>query len=204
MATRVLTRAKKKDGWKGWQKMRRLDCRGMSGSDALAAIRKALEEMESPLEVVLAGGENPAGLCRMLRESGYKCRLLETPQEIKLTVTGKIKEGGGKAVWLITSRTLGRGDEELGLALMKSFLHTLAQTEDSGTIYFLNSGVKLCAGPGALVEYMQELEARRWRLECCGTCLDYFGIKDQVKVGSVTGMKLIVQGIGEADKVVTL
>lgn len=144
------------------------------------------------------------GACKgkIFGEAGTACRTMEASQRRELAATDKVS--GGKAVWLITSRTLGRGDEELGLALMKSFLHTLAQTENPGTIYFLNSGVKLCAGAEALVEYMQELVDRNWRLECCGTCLDYFGIKDQVKVGGITGMMQIVQGMAEADKVMTL
>ena len=109
-----------------------------------------------------------------------------------------------KRVWLITGATLGRGDEELGQALMKSFLSTLAEKAHPGTIYFINAGVLLTAGTEALTEYLQTLEEEGWLLASCGTCLDWFRLQDQVVAGSVTNMQTIVQGIEEAEKVVTL
>ncbi len=184
--------------------MKTLDCRRIS-QDPVEATRKALEEMDFPLEVMVADA-GVESVSQLLGTNGYKYQTIAEGQETRLVVTGKNTGRADKpnTVILITSNTLGGGSDELGLALMKSFLHTLAQSATPGTIYFLNSGVQLCAGPDALVEHMQDLFHKHWRLECCGTCLDYFGVKDDVRVGSVTGMYAIVQGLGEADKVITM
>lgn len=185
--------------------MKTLDCRGPC-LDPVAATRRALEEMDFPLEVMVDDADVLLSVSQLLGTSGYKYQTVAGHQETKLVVTGKNIGRADKsdAVFLITSNTLGRGSDELGLALMKSFLHTLGQSAAHSTIYFLNSGVKLCAGPEALVDHLQDLLNKHWRLECCGTCLDYFGIKDDVRVGNVTSMYAIVQGMGEANKIISL
>lgn len=183
--------------------MKTLDCRGTC-QDPVGATRGALEEMDFPLEVMVDDAGVLKCVSQLLGTSGYKYQTITGKQETRLVVTGKNTGRADKSntIFLITSNTLGRGSDELGLALMKSFLHALGQSTGPGTIYFLNSAVKLCAGPDAQVEHMQNLLNKRWRLECCGTCLDYFGLKDQVRVGSITGMYTIVQATGEADKVI--
>jgi peroxiredoxin family protein len=48
------------------------------------------------------------------------------------------------------------------------------------------------------------LEERGVHLIACGTCLDYFGLKDQVAVGEVGGMAAILEAMMEAEKVVSI
>jgi len=87
---------------------------------------------------------------------------------------------------------------------MKSLLHTLSELSNPGTIYFLNSGVKLCAGPDALEEYLKPLEQKDWQLLCCGTCLDYYVLRDEIRAGTVTNMSAIIQGLQGAEKVTSI
>ncbi len=110
----------------------------------------------------------------------------------------------GKRVWLVTGASLGRGDDELGLALMKSFLSTLAGQAAPGTIFFLNEGVRLTAGESALTTYLQPLDEEGWQLASCGTCLDWFRLRDDLTIGSVTNMETIVATLEQAEKVVTV
>ncbi len=93
---------------------------------------------------------------------------------------------------LITSDALGR-EKELGFILMESFLRTLAEAEDiPGTIFFLNTGVKLPAVREEVLPHLQRLEERGCEILCCGTCLNELGLRDRLRVGKVSSMKVLV------------
>ena len=89
--------------------------------------------------------------------------------------------------------------------LARKFLALLA---DAGTlpaaICFYTDGVKLvCAGSPVLDE-LRTLEAGGVRLVICQTCLDTFGLADQVQVGIVGGMTDIITAMWRADSVIEL
>lgn len=92
-------------------------------------------------------------------------------------------------VMLITSATLGRGSEELGALLMRSFIFTLKEKETPpGRLLFLNGGVKLTVEGSPVLEELQEMAEQGVEIYSCGTCLDYYQLKDKLKVGQVTNM----------------
>lgn len=188
--------------------MRIIDCRGRACPEPVLATRRALENLDFPLEVRVDSPDALANISRMLGSSGYRYQTIDDLQYRRIIVTGRNiveeEECPPPSVWVITSAVLGRGSDELGRALMKSFLHTLAENCPPGTIYFLNSGVTVCAGPDALAAHIIELEYKGWILECCGTCLDYYALTDQLKAGRVTSMYTIVHGIQSAHKVITV
>ena len=106
---------------------------------------------------------------------------------------------GADAVVAIGSDTMGRGSEELGHALLKSFLYALAQLETPPrTMLFFNGGAKWT------VEDLRELESRGTEILTCGTCLDYYGLKEKLAVGSVTNMYRIAEILTQADRLVNL
>ena len=55
-----------------------------------------------------------------------------------------------------------------------------------------------------MLEALQSLEARGVRLILCGTCLNWFGLTDRLRVGIVGGMTDIIEAQRLADKVITL
>ena len=64
---------------------------------------------------------------------------------------------------LIDGTTVGRGDDQLGAVLMKSFLYTLKEIEPRPwRLIFMNAGVKLAAEGSELLGVLSELE-RPWR-----------------------------------------
>lgn len=101
---------------------------------------------------------------------------------------------------LIGSRTLGRGDDQIGTVIMTNFLRFLAETEPKPKALILwNTGVKLAADDGErtvekaqALEHLRQLEAQGVSVLICQTCLDYFGLRDKVQVGKVSGMKHFV------------
>jgi selenium metabolism protein YedF len=104
---------------------------------------------------------------------------------------------------VINSRTMGTGSDELGGILIKSFIYALTQQDElPKTILFYNGGAYLTCQDSPVLEDLQSLEAQGVELLTCGTCLDFYGLKDKLAVGNVTNMYVIVEKQAKADKVI--
>ncbi len=103
----------------------------------------------------------------------------------------------------VSSDKMGEGSPELGTSLIKAFLYALGQQETlPETILFYNGGAALtCEGSPAL-EDLKEMQARGVKIFTCGTCLNFYGLTDQLRVGEVTNMYSIVELLTGADLVV--
>ena len=112
---------------------------------------------------------------------------------------------GSAAVVAVGTDVMGRGSEELGRALIKSFLYALAQLEvPPVTLLFFNGGAKLTVEGSQSLEDLRTLEEAGTEILTCGTCLDYYGLKDKLAIGSVTNMYRIAEILTTADRLVTL
>jgi hypothetical protein len=89
--------------------------------------------------------------------------------------------------------------------LARKFLSLIGDADPlPDAICFYTDGVKLvCEGSPILAE-LQALEARGVHLVICKTCLDYFGLADQVRCGIVGGMTDIITAMWAADTVIEL
>jgi len=113
------------------------------------------------------------------------------------------KKDRGNIVVYLNSRFLGTGDEALGSILMRSFLKTLLEleTKPNGLI-LINSGVWLSSEGSDVLETIKTLSERGGEILSCGTCLDFYGLKEKLKVGAVSNMFTIAQTLLEAERVV--
>jgi len=106
-------------------------------------------------------------------------------------------------VLLIAADQIGQGSEELGRTLMKVFINTLIETTPKpGIIIFMNSGVKLVIEGSPVLEGLDNLEKAGVNLLVCGTCLNYFEVKDKLKAGKVSNMYEIAEQMMRAEKVI--
>jgi selenium metabolism protein YedF len=109
----------------------------------------------------------------------------------------------GKTVVVITSAAMGNGNDELGGILMKGFLYALSQQEElPGTILFYNGGASLTCQESPALEDLKSMEAQGVEILTCGTCLDFYGLKEKLAVGSVTNMYTIAEKLTQAEKVI--
>ena len=104
---------------------------------------------------------------------------------------------------VVSADHMGEGNDELGRALIKGFLFALTMQEElPATVLFYNGGAHLtCQGSDSL-EDLNTLQDRGVEILTCGTCLDFYGLKDQLAVGSVTNMYDIVERQMKADLVI--
>lgn len=111
----------------------------------------------------------------------------------------------GNTVVMVSSNLLGQGEAKLGATLMKSFLYTLTQMEgELSSIIFLNSGVMLTTEGSDVIEHIRSLEQSGVQVLSCGTCLDFYGLSDKLRVGSVTNMYTIAETLLHAGRVLNL
>lgn len=108
-----------------------------------------------------------------------------------------------KTVVVISSAAMGNGNDELGHTLMKGFLYALSQLEKlPEKILFYNRGVTWTTEGSDSLEDLRSMEEQGVEILSCGTCLNFYGLTDKLKVGSVTNMYDIVESMAKADKVI--
>lgn len=109
----------------------------------------------------------------------------------------------GPRVVQVPADTMGQGDDELGRLLLRGFLKTQLQLEQApDAVIFYNAGVKLCCEGSPLLDDLQALEERGVTVLACGTCLNYFKLASEVRVGRVTDMLEIATRLAEAGSIV--
>ncbi|MDD5924356.1 MAG: sulfurtransferase-like selenium metabolism protein YedF [Clostridia bacterium] len=101
---------------------------------------------------------------------------------------------------------VGDGDKTLGSNLMAMAIYTLSQEKDiPETIIFMNSGVKLPAGDNEqVIQSLSQLAAKGCQILVCGTCLNYYSLQENLKIGKVSNMYEILQKMKDSSKVITL
>lgn len=106
-------------------------------------------------------------------------------------------------VVVLSADTMGTGDDALGRALMKSFVFALTKQDVlPETVLCYNRGAYLSCRGSESLEDLKALEAEGVSIMTCGTCLDYYGLKEELSAGSVTNMYEIVEIMENADKII--
>ena len=86
---------------------------------------------------------------------------------------------------------------------MKSFLFAVTQLDRlPAKIVFYNGGAKLTVKGSAVLEDLTSLAEQGVEIMTCGTCLDFYGLKDKLAVGTVTNMYSIVETMQQAGRVI--
>ncbi len=105
-------------------------------------------------------------------------------------------------VVVISSDRMGSGNDELGKVLMKGFVFAVSKLDElPSAMLFYNGGATLTAEGSESLEDLKELEAQGVEIMTCGTCLDYYGLKEKLEVGTVTNMYSIVEKMNQAERI---
>lgn len=138
-------------------------------------------------------------------EGGLFAVTIEKKTSAETQIQKKLVEVDENYVIVIQSEHMGRGDEKLGKILMKSFIYTVRETKPyPKTILFFNSGVKLTVEESEVLDDLKALENEGVEIISCGTCLDYFNLKDKLGVGSISNMYTIYEKMRNSTNVVTI
>jgi intracellular sulfur oxidation DsrE/DsrF family protein len=106
---------------------------------------------------------------------------------------------------LVTRNGMGDADPELQEKLISTYFRLLDENEIlPAVICFYAEGVKLVVEGSPVLESLRSLESKGVRLVLCNTCLNFYGLVDQVAVGVVGGMGDMIEAQVKAAKVVTI
>lgn len=206
---------------------REIDARGLKCPKPVILTRKALEEGSDTLEVLVdneAARDNvrrfaeKAGCSVSVKEmegyysieiKGAGAKLQKEDETISMTYTCSIeekkKDDSLKKVIFIKSDEIGTGDRELGTTLAKSFLYACTESDEiPTTLIFMNSGVRLVTENDETASHVKNLERKGCEVLVCGTCLDFYGLKDSLLAGRVSNMYEILSTLIGADLVVSI
>lgn len=104
---------------------------------------------------------------------------------------------------VVSSDRMGSVNDELGKVLIKGFIFAVTQLDElPEQMLFYNGGAVLTCEGADTLEDLKNLEAQGVEILTCGTCLDYYGLKEKLQVGSVTNMYAIVEAMNRADKII--
>jgi len=198
--------------------LKTVDCRGLACPQPVINTKNALQEATVPIQVLVDNEASCTNVRRFAESQGAKVEVAEQGGEFHLTIEPGHHEPAGEKPPIVCSTTLpmarnmvvyvssegmGRGDDELGGVLMEAFLDTLSQFKgELSHAIFVNAGAKLAVEDSPVLEQLRQLEELGVQVLVCGTCLNHFGIKDKLAVGSVSNMYAIIETLSKAGRII--
>jgi selenium metabolism protein YedF len=199
-----------------------VDARGLDCPQPVIKTRNALRESDALLEsgtltVIVDNDTAQKNVTRMVEKLGHSVQAElrvdgiflhirgegTVPQEL---VASQAAPSEGPLVLVVPSEYMGRGEHnELGHILVRAFFHTLSEVQPlPQSIVFFNSGVKLTAQGSPVLEDLEALAKQGIEILACGTCLEYYGLKERLAVGEISNMYTIAETMLGAGRVVKL
>ena len=198
-----------------------IDCKGMACPLPVVNAKKAAEELNTgDMLTVLVDNEIAVqNLTRLAEHKGFGVsaeKRAEKEYAVIMTISGAVTEetkeetvacamdSRRKGMLVVLSGSeMGTGDPKLGKNLMKAFVFALTKQDQlPDTILCYNTGASLTCEGADTLEDLKSLEAEGVKILTCGTCLDFYGIKDTLAVGGVTNMYEIVEVMENAKTIV--
>ncbi len=191
--------------------MKKIDARGLICPQPVILTKKALEEIaEGEIEVTVDNNTAKENIFRLAGNMNYAHEASEEGGLYHIKIEKRkgpagMKEEEESIVISVTSDKLGEGAEELGRILMKSYTYALSEvTPLPKAVLFLNSGVMLTSEGSEALENIKKLENLGVEIVSCGTCLDFYGLKEKLQVGIVGNMYSIIEKMNTANKVISI
>jgi selenium metabolism protein YedF len=103
---------------------------------------------------------------------------------------------------VFASDRMGEGDPELGQMLMRAFCQSLVQMEVPQKLLFYNRGVLLTLDDSPVLPELKGLADMGVAVLVCGTCLDFYRVRERLAVGQVSNMFTILEAQMQAGRII--
>jgi selenium metabolism protein YedF len=197
-----------------------VDCRGLACPQPVIKTKDSLEEGNLRLEVIVDNEASKGNVTRFARSRGCEVTLTELGDGCYKILLQADEEGSSQdfdvsdyscdlpvvsgLVYVISSASMGRGSDELGWALLQTYIQTIKDVEPlPSKILFYNEGVRLVAEESGALAALRSLQEQGVEILACGTCLDFFKLTSAIKVGQISNMYDIMSAVNDAAKVVS-
>lgn len=190
-----------------------IDCKGLQCPMPVVKTKKHFDSIESGESTIIVDNlVAKNNVVKLAEGSGYKSTVEEKEglYFIKINkekceiVNGEVKEKK-KFTLVVSTDKLGLGDDKLGDMLMKSYIFALSEADPiPNDLLFINGGVKLTVEDSPVLDSLKKLIERGSNILVCGTCLDFYNIKDKLSIGEITNMYTIVELMNNADNTIKI
>lgn len=202
--------------------MTKIDALGLLCPAPVIMTKKAIKELPDKggtVEITVDNEVACENLLKMCGAKGYAC-VIEKKEERRYVVTVTVGEGAqkeeedpavcaplfeGQLTVAVSRECMGSGSEELGKILIKGFIYSLTQLQQPPkTLLFFNGGVKLTVKDANTLDDLKTLEGKGTQIKICGTCVNYYGLKEQVAVGEIVNMYDITQAMSKGQPLINI
>ena len=198
-----------------------IDCKGMACPLPVVNAKKASEELSAGdvLTVLVDNEIAVQNLTRFAEHKGFGVtaeRKGEAEYAVVMNISGAaakeekdaeiacVMDSRRKGMLVVLSgNVMGTGDAKLGTSLMKAFVFALTKQDQlPDTILCYNTGAYLTCEGADTLEDLKLLESEGVTVLTCGTCLDFYSLKEKLAVGGVTNMYDIVERMENAAQII--
>ena len=193
-----------------------IDARGLTCPQPVVLTKNALAELESGVVMVYVDNETARdnvkrmavneGCAVIVEEEGSYGFKLNITKIHSSKVTQELSTGKkfieGSLVYLFESDYIGR-NRELGKVLVNGFLNAIISLpKRESRVIFISNGVRLTTKGSYVLDTLSKLKESGFEILICGTCLDFFKIRDKVQIGTISNALEIMEALTNADKVI--
>ena len=197
-----------------------IDCKGMACPLPVVNAKKAAEAMSlgDVLTVLVDNEIAVQNLSRFAEHKGFGVSAQKKGEKeyaVIMSISGEVVESKEEEVAcvmdsrrkgmlvVLSGNVMGTGDAKLGTSLMKAFVFALTKQDQlPDTILCYNTGAYLTCEGADTLEDLKLLESEGVTILTCGTCLDFYGLKEKLAVGGVTNMYDIVERMENAAQII--
>ena len=197
-----------------------IDCKGMACPLPVVNAKKAAEAMGlgDVLTVLVDNEIAVQNLSRFAEHKGFGVSAQKKGEKeyaVIMSISGEVVESREEEVAcvmdsrrkgmlvVLSGNVMGTGDAKLGTSLMKAFVFALTKQDQlPDTILCYNTGAYLTCEGADTLEDLKLLESEGVTILTCGTCLDFYGLKEKLAVGGVTNMYDIVERMENAAQII--
>ena len=198
-----------------------IDCKGMACPLPVVNAKKAAERLNSGdvLTVLVDNEIAVQNLTRFAEHKGFGVsaeKKADREYAVIMTISGAVAEKNKEEeiacvmdsrrkgmLVVLSGNVKGTGDPKLGTSLVKAFVFALTKQDQlPDTILCYNTGASLTCEGADTLEDLKLLESEGVTILTCGTCLDFYGLKEKLAVGGVTNMYDIVERMESAAQII--
>ena len=198
-----------------------IDCKGMACPLPVVNAKKAAEALAAG-DMLTVLVDNEIAVQNLTRFAEHKGFLVSAEKKgdkeyaVIMNISGASAEEAKEAevscvmdarrkgmLVVLSANVMGTGDSKLGTSLMKAFVFALTKQDQlPDTILCYNTGASLTCEGADTLEDLKLLESEGVTILTCGTCLDFYGLKEKLAVGGVTNMYDIVERMENAAQII--
>ena len=200
----------------------KLDLRGLLCPEPVLATKRVFDKKEtSQVEALVDDQVCVSNLERLARSLKAYCRVKaqdgffavtisrsELPENLEqektaLTAGSQADSSGAGTVVFITKEQLGEGDPDFSKTLLDVFLQSLYEGgHRPRAILLANTGVKLMAANARTRKVLDDFKNDGCEVLVCGLCVDFYGLKQDIKTEQITNMFAICEYLEAAGKLI--